>query len=294
MDEERAVDTMILKRGRLHELSSEADKEITTKELCSRISLAPEAVEQLMKVRVSEEEYRTAYELFQADHGAFYADIREKENSRLLFLYYYLRFAYNTYQEYMDSGLSREIFFNTFLDIGYWCSNCYDRYGEYGINEYEWISKLIDHKVIRLGRLEYEPVIMEKDILVPELILSKGEKVIFVHIPQGSRLNSDECDNSLGEAYKLLGKKHKYACYSWLLEPKLLEIIPAESNIALFQKRFDIKGLGEDDRQAEERVFGRILDTASEYPDKTMLQRKIREYLIKGGSLGCGFGIMKH
>ena len=43
-------------------------------------------------------------------------------------------------------------------------------------------------------------------------------------------------------------------------------------------------------RQAEERVFGALLDDPSAYPGNTRLQRPLRDYLQQGGRVGVGIG----
>ena len=262
-------------------------------ELCSAISLSPEAVACVEKVRISEEEYYDKRKLFREDREAFWREILGRSNYRILFLYYYLRFACDAYDDYLSQGLTREIYFDTFRDIEYWCANCFDRYGEYGIADYEWIAKLMAPEVIRLGRLEYEAVTLKRDISVPDLFLPKGKKIIFVHIPQGSRLDDESVGESLKTARQRYGVGEVFACYSWLMYPGIMNIIPRNSNIALFQKRFDIKGADENDRQAEERVFGQALDDPAHYPERTALQRNMKQYLLSGHSLGCGFGILK-
>ena len=46
------------------------------------------------------------------------------------------------------------------------------------------------------------------------------------------------------------------------------------------------------EREAEWRIFGKVLKNISEYPEKTQLQRSAKEYLLSGKCLGNGWSIL--
>ena len=86
----------------------------------------------------------------------------------------------------------------------------------------------------------------------------------------------------------------EYFCESWLLSPRLGEIVKETSNIAKFQKRFRILEDLPDDKEYMEWLFGAKADTpVQELPENTSLQRKARELLANGGNLGAAVGIME-
>ena len=70
----------------------------------------------------------------------------------------------------------------------------------------------------------------------------------------------------------------------------LKEILPETSNIIRFQDFFEVTGTKYSFPQAEERIFGEILEDKGQYPEATSLQRKAKEYLLSRGDLGIGEG----
>ena len=83
-----------------------------------------------------------------------------------------------------------------------------------------------------------------------------------------------------------------FYCRTWLLAPELIELLPSNSHILQFQSLFQIVRSYKDPfRQAEERVFGSILDDVSMYPEKTTLQRNLKQCLLQGGCSYKGVGI---
>ena len=81
-----------------------------------------------------------------------------------------------------------------------------------------------------------------------------------------------------------------FRCHSWLLCPKLKEILPETSRIIRFQDLFTVYG-EDDERQAEERVFGAPLDDPRLYSEHTSLQRAMKRALLEGKTFGMGMGI---
>ena len=81
-------------------------------------------------------------------------------------------------------------------------------------------------------------------------------------------------------------------CHSWLLSPALHRILPPSSNILNFQSFFRLYGEDFSYRQAEERVFGEISDRAESYPEHTSLQKSLKAFLLTGGRVGMGMGVI--
>ena len=84
-----------------------------------------------------------------------------------------------------------------------------------------------------------------------------------------------------------------YVCDSWLLEPELRTLLKEGSNILEFQKWFEIVSIDKNCRQAEERIFRKVQDNPADYSEETSLQKAAKRYLMDGGQLGCGIGILK-
>lgn len=248
----------------------------------------PEAVDRLENIKITKEQYEKDREYFYKDRQEFYRRICRKENAHLLFLYYFCRFACETYDCYVERGIEDSVYWDTFYDFTLWCGNCYRDYGEYGIAEYDWLYRHIEMSLFRLGRLQFEKTFAES-----EWGIAHGEEVISIHIPQGEKLDIQACKESIQRGIRFWGTEYTYVCDSWLLEPELQKLLKADSNILEFQKWFDIVSVDKHCRQAEERIFIKVQDNPADYPEETSLQRAAKRYLAEGGKLGCGIGILK-
>lgn len=186
-----------------------------------------------------------------------------------------------TYDNYMAKGIDENIFFDTMSDIKIWCTNDFDRYGKYGLDNIYWIAKHLSMKIFRLGRLQYEfsrflilPHAKLKDIIRCPYHL--GEKCITLHIPQGEKLDHDMCLKSLAMAKDFFAKyypDYKYRCYTvitWLINPDFESILGKESNIVKFGKMFNLLGYVPDSDMNERRVFGYQKDRAGYVPDNAL------------------------
>lgn len=249
------------------------------KEFCERIRLPEEAKNMVLSMGIQEEEFCTMKKIYQEDDEKFYGLVLEKEDWKSIFLWYYCRFSCETYEEYKKHGIPENIYWDSFQDIRIWCEHCRQEHGVYGIAVYGWFWRFFRLKVFRLGRLEFE--IIDDDI--------------FIHIPQGEPLLWSECEKSLETAYQWFGKDREYLCHSWLLYPGLKEVLPKDSNILKFQEHFDVIKTDFNEREAEWRIFGRVLRVVTDYPENTRLQKRTKEYLLSGKILGNGWGrLMKN
>ena len=144
-------------------------------------------------------------------------------------------------------------------------------------------------KLFRLGRLQFEPMTLEKDIEGSPL--KAGTKVLNVHIPAGEKLDSIACEDSVKKAESFFGDSYEaYICDSWLLSPKLKEFLPEKSNIICFQNMFNIVKVHYSFPQAEQRIFQDVREDKENYPEDTLLRRKAKEYICKGNEIGIGIG----
>ena len=115
--------------------------------------------------------------------------------------------------------------------------------------------------------------------------------MIHVHVPEGESLSREGCEASFAWADRFFDSSYKlYDCESWLLSPALKELLEKESGILQFQNCFEIQSVNLENRQAEERVFGRILEDPEAYPENTSLQKALKNYLSEGKKPGVGYG----
>lgn len=199
--------------------------------------------------------------------------------------------AADSYSYWEEKGISEQVYIDSMYDITLWCEDYYTKHGEYGLSECGWICKSIKMELFRLGRLQFEPITLDSSIAVNETEIPEGTAVYSVHIPAGEPLDIAACEHSFAVAPSFFGVDSPiYVCGSWLLAPELADVLSSSSNILAFQKFFTIVRTFPS-RQAEERIFGCVLDDISAYPEYTSLQRNTKAYLLSGKSIGGGYGV---
>lgn len=261
------------------------------KELMARLHLPEEAQQTVEQYKLSEADYQSKREWFYQDTRAFLEAWKNSENHRQWILVFYLRLALEVYEVYQEQGISEQIFEDTFYDITIWCEECNRKYGYYGLQEAGWIALSIKRKLFRLGRLQFEPMILSEDLIGDKDVLKAGISVLNVHIPAGEKLDLSKCVESLAKAEQFFGDTYEaYICDSWLLSPILKEFLPENSNIVRFQNMFEIAKVHHLFPQAEQRIFQDIREDKENYPEHTLLQKKAKAYVLSGKDIGIGVG----
>ncbi len=264
---------------------------MTLEELMKRIHLPQAACETLWEERISEKEYKVWKDRFYQDIKQFIREWKEIDERLAWALEFYLKLAVDTYEEYQRKGYADQVFDQTFYDITIWCNECYKKHGVYGLEELWWLGLSVKMGLFRLGRLQFEPMLVQKDMKGEGQEILEGTKALNVHIPAGEPLGYEECQESFDQALEFFGEEYRvFVCDSWLLSPHLQEILPDTSNILRFQKLFCVTEVGYPYPQAEQRIFGEALEDKRNYPEDTSLQRKAKEYVLSGRDLGIGVG----
>lgn len=237
-------------------------------------------------------DYGRFTKLLLSDRQKFFGVIRKVSGYRQVCLKIYVDLAIKNRARYRELGIEDEVYFDSFEDISIWCEDCYKKYGEYGLEQLEWLYKTVDMRVFRLGRLQFEPTVSGKDCVVEGKKLFMGDIVFAVHIPEGKSLDKESVEDSFRKSRTFFhGLSKWYTCQSWLLDPKLTELLPADSNILKFQKLFKPIETDRTSLQAEERIYGTVKNDPVEYPEKTTLQRAAKRYLLSGKKLGETLGV---
>lgn len=272
-------------------------------ELMERISLPEEARQAVRKENLTEAEYTEEKQLFYDDFPVFLEN-RKKETGKEKYVHalaLYVRFACEVYPKYREKGIEDEIFDKTFYDITIWCKECYRKHQVYGLEELGWLAQSVKMNLFRLGRLQFEPVVLEKDVKVDregqdsqnkKVSISAGTQVLNVHIPAGEPLDFEACLDSFRQAEAFFGENQIYMCDSWLLSPHLKEVLPEDSNILKFQNLFTITSVYYAYPQAEQRIFQNVIENKQEYPEDTSLRRRAKAYILSGKDLGIGIGFI--
>lgn len=262
-------------------------------EFCKAIQLGEEASQIINHYEIDEHEYGELKGYFESDPQSFFQSVTGAAGYRQKLLYLFARFSIEAYEEYQVRGIADAIYFDTFSDLRIWCETCYRNYGEYGIEEYNWLKEHVRLRLFRLGRLQFQPIVYDgADLMVGNRKVEKNQLVLNVHIPEGEPLTPQDVERSFALARAFFrGIPPIFVCHSWLLYPGLDKILKAESNILRFQSLFYIYEVDEASKEAEQRIFNQVKEDPSEYGEATSLQRTARAFLINGGNLGSGCGM---
>lgn len=221
------------------------------------------------------------------------AAFAEQENG-LGILRFYLEWAVKLKGKYDSLGIPEQVFWDGVKDIGIWAEDYYDKHGTPGFAEWGWVATTLCLKVFRLGRLQFEPMQLETPIVCNGHTYPEGTTVLNVHIPAGEPLDVPEVRAAMDYAPEFFRKYFQktsglFMCHSWLLSPQLKELLPEESRILQFQDLFTVHWVDQE-RQAEERVFGFLAEDPACYPENTSLQKKMRAAILAGKRFGMGCG----
>ncbi|MBQ8684036.1 MAG: DUF5596 domain-containing protein [Clostridia bacterium] len=189
-------------------------------------------------------------------------------------------------------GIPRDITVATLKDVNIWLFNYDAQYGGIGLAEFPWLIHHYTGDLFRLGRLQFR---LEK----PLAGMPAAEVAIETHIPQGEPLDIEACLASFEQA-KAFFTRHfpayspaYFMCDSWLLCPNLPQVAAEAANIVRFMRLWTPSPFPDDNSaQAIERIFGFGFDRAklAEAPERTGLQKRVKQYLLEGGSLPISAG----
>ncbi|RKJ42040.1 hypothetical protein D7X94_00750 [Acutalibacter sp. 1XD8-33] len=203
-------------------------------------------------------------------------------------------------QDYLENGISEEIFWDTFCDLRYKALECKENYGVFGTFVAFWYPIFYRCDIVKLGRLEYETIIYDG----PPRTLSghtirPGDKVLNIHIPSsGEPFDRESRLDSYRQAYAFFRKLRKDGplvclCHSWLLYPEYRKALPKTSNILSFMDDFTILEMDDGGFDDAWRVFGPSAEgPAAELPERTSMQRAFKQYLLSGGKTGAALGLL--
>ena len=218
-----------------------------------------------------------------------------KKENELMRLAVCIKYAEYTKEEYERLGISEKIFFDTMHDIAIWCENNENR----GLKNYNWIKNHLKAELFKIGRLQFQLYpCKNKTLNYSKMPFKYGENLIYIHIPQGEKLIYADCVASIKAANDFFAHyfpEYEYTYYfseSWLLFDENYLFMQSSSNILQFQSLFEIVDSLPIDAQAIERIFGKRRLFKRNYPENTSLQKSARAFMLDGGRMGIGIGVI--
>ena len=201
-------------------------------------------------------------------------------------------------KEYEKRDICERILIDSLQDLVLWNDSYYEVHGKIGLTEFPWIDRNFLLQIFRLGRLQFCMFPSFKDI--PEIGVKEGEPLIEVHIPKGKPLKEEDCLDSFAQAKAFFPKyfpdfpQEWCICFSWMLDESILPLLGENSNIAKFQKQFQIIWKTEaDDAIRFTFPWDTTRENLAEREPKSGLARRIKERALAGGVFYETLGIRK-
>lgn len=193
---------------------------------------------------------------------------------------------------YSDKGWSEDLMWDTLVDVKCKLEEQHGLNGIWGTGAIGWYLRIYTLRIIKLGRLEFEPIPYKWD--TPYRGIQKGDPVMNMHIPSTGPMKIEDVLDSFQRAYKFFGytEPMPVAAASWLLYPPVCETVFKEgSNLKNFYDLFDVVEQYED---PENKNFWRIFNMEWEagvldkVPLDTSLRRGLYEFMKPGRDMGVG------
>ena len=188
---------------------------------------------------------------------------------------------------YAGTGITHSEWLDTMRDLSLWNEQLYAERGERGLRETHWLMHLVKAEIFRLGRLQFIPRISSERVSFARRNFSAGTKYCEVHIPKGEAMLPELVEASFLRAQELLRPKY-YVCESWLLSPRLKEMLKG-GNILSFAARFFITETDLADRSGERYIFGKT-GNPSDYRPQNKLGERAKEAALRGEFIGSARG----
>ena len=124
-------------------------------------------------------------------------------------------------------------------------------------------------------------------------MLAKGDPTVSVHIPAGGGLTPAVVDETLAQFRLFLADYYPeydyraFVCASWLMDPQLDALLPEDSNIVRFSRRFTRLAR----KSQGDGVFNFIFSKPDmnfdicDLPENTRLERAVKQHYLSGKAI---------
>lgn len=150
-------------------------------------------------------------------------------------------------------------------------------YEGYPLNERGFVV----NNIVSLNRSEWEKV------------LSPGDPVISIHIPATGSLSPAKVDDSLQKATNFFRKYYPdyeykaFVCYSWLMDPQLVDLLGEDANISKFNARFQKVTAKSNGNHVFKFVFLKpdMNFALEDLPENTHLEKALKKHYLDGEAI---------
>ncbi len=164
----------------------------------------------------------------------------------------------------------------------------YRMYDGVRISQMLWAVYFIRIRIIEVGRLQYEYVDTLENVSTVKIHIPKGEKLDLVKVKYSIKNSKDK----LKRIFHI--ENIKYICNSWLLSNQIYKLVEKNSNISLFHDLFTVTDGDNCIDDILNFVYGmNKCDDYEKLQEKTTLQKKIKEKLLRNEKIFLGLGVLK-
>lgn len=176
-------------------------------------------------------------------------------------------------------GIPAEISDRSLSDLGQQAWVHRRTYDAFGVRTYRWLTTAFGGNLYWLGRLQFN------------LVRRPDGWTVSTHIPESGPLTPESVDDAFERAAGFFSRHfpdyptHLFHCESWLLDPRLSDVLKPEANMVRFQRRWRLEAeRARADADAIYFVFRRRADVdRASLPRETTLQRAVLDRLDAGG-----------
>ncbi len=223
--------------------------------------------------------------------------LHEPTTDELTWLRAFLLFTPTVVEWHRARGIPERVTRDTLADVGRHVAISRRVTGEFGLQTWRWLTHHFTARIFALGRLQYA---LQRSKVAYAGAFEEDDWVLALHIPESGPLRPDLVDESLASATGFFAEHFPdkpvtvATCDSWMLDPYLVERMPATTNVGSFIRRFTPLGLTKD-APAEALYFvfrTRDLSRVPELPRETSLQRAVLERADRGETWQLAWGYL--
>lgn len=137
------------------------------------------------------------------------------------------------------------------------------------------------------GRAERRAVALDRNEW--DRVLAAGDRILEMHIPAGGGMTPEACAASLRQAVAFFAQHFPderpvaISTRSWIVNPQLEEILPADSNLVAFLRELYLYPVPSNGQDGLWFIFLQTPFDPSSAPRQTQMQRAILEFIEAGG-----------
>ena len=199
---------------------------------------------------------------------------------------------------YRAHGIPASVIAATFADVGRNLAKHRRAHGEFGLETWDWLIPHYTGMMFALGRLNF---MLHPSPVTIEGVLTAGQWYVGIHVPESGPLSPAAVNESMVSAAEFFPAYFPdqpvdiAVCESWLLDPALVEVMGAGTNVGAFGRRFtELRAPYDDASAALFFVFRtRELGDVPSLPRRTSLQRLVLDRAERGVAWQIGTGYLR-